>query len=151
MINATEKLKPNGRSGLMECGAVVLDGGIRGGERKSKPWRFGEEHPKWRKEQKPVTGTGLEADGTPVCGEVKAGSIQSLTGHRKEYGFYSKHDWKPLKDVRQGSKAIWGVCWVSPSRVMSPGLRVPAVVLVLSYLASPQEKPGHSRPLVNSG
>lgn len=131
---------------------VVLDGGRRGGEGRSKRWGFGEALPKGRKGPKPVAGTGSEADGTSVWREVKAGSIQSPVGHRKEYGFYSKHVWKPLKDVRQGSKVIWGGgCWVSPSGVVSPGLRVLAVVLVLSCLTSPEEKPGHSRPLVNSG
>lgn len=84
---------------------LVPDRGNREG--RSKPGGFGEEHPKGRKGQKPVAGTGLEAGGTPVWREVKAGSTQSLTGHRKEYGFYSNHDWKPLKDVRQGSKVIW--------------------------------------------
>lgn len=111
----------------------------------------GKEHPKGRKGQKPVAGTGLEAGGIPVWREVKAGSIQSLTGHRKEYGFYSNHDWKPLKDVRQGSKVIWGAGWLSPTGVELPGLGVLAVVLVLSCLVSPQEKPGPSRPSVNSG
>lgn len=68
---------------------------------------LGKSIPKGRKGQKPVAGMGLEADGTLVWKELKAGGTQSLTGHRREYGFYSEHDWRPLKDVRQGSKIIW--------------------------------------------
>lgn len=125
---------------------VVLDGGRRGGEGRSERWGFGEEHPKGRKGPKPVAGTGSEADGTSVCREVKAGSIQSPVGHRKEYGFYSKHVWKPLKDVRQGSKVIWGGCWVSPSGVVSPGLRVLAVSLFSAVSPAPRKSLGTVDP-----
>lgn len=72
-------------------------------------------------------GTNLKADGITVEGRREWEAYRALQAPER-----SMDDWKPLEDVRQKSKVIWGTCWVSPSGVVSPVLGVLAVVLVLS-------------------